>query len=89
MWRSLGRFPGTDAIFSTLNGTPEHQPPLGVLAFRPEGSLLYLNAEYVLARIMERLDRRPSKDIRIVVRDLPAAPRMDSAGASHVFGTQS
>jgi sulfate permease, SulP family len=76
----LGCIPGTTQ-YSDIERHPENEPLPGVLAFRPEGSLLYLNAEYVLTRVMERLDRTESKDIRGVVCDLSAAPRMDLAGA--------
>jgi SulP family sulfate permease len=51
------------------------------LAFRPEGSLLYLNAEYVLASVLARLETADAKGIRNVVCDLSAAPMMDLAGA--------
>jgi SulP family sulfate permease len=76
----LGRIPRTTQ-YSDIERHPENETLRGVLAFRPEGSLLYLNAEYVLTRVMERLNRRESNDISGVVCDLSAAPRMDLAGA--------
>ena len=50
----LGRIPGT-AEYSDMARHPENEPLVGVLAFRPEASLIYLNAEYVLTRVLARL----------------------------------
>jgi high affinity sulfate transporter 1 len=76
----LGRIPGTDQ-YSDLNRHKDNEPLAGVLACRPEASLLYLNADSVQARILEQLEvPRPSR-IRTVVCDLSASPAMDLAGA--------
>jgi high affinity sulfate transporter 1 len=73
----LGRVPGTNS-YSDLSRHPENEPLRGVLAFRPEASLLYVNAEAVLESVLNILRRSP--DIRLVVCDLSASPYMDLAG---------
>ena len=76
----LGRIRGTTQ-YSDIERHPENEPLEGVLAFRPEGSLLYLNAEYVLNKIMAHLEQPGAQEIRSVVCDLSASPRIDLAGA--------
>lgn len=76
----LGRIPGTTQ-YSDIERHPENEPLSGVLAFRPEGALLYLNAEHVSTRVMARLGQPEAKDVRRVVCDLSASPRIDLAGA--------
>ena len=76
----LGRIPGT-ARYSDLQRHPDNEPLIGVLAFRPEGSLIYLNAEHVLAQVLARLDMTDAKGVRNVVCDLSASSTMDLAGA--------
>jgi len=75
----LGRVPGTSS-YSDLTRHPENTPLAQVIAFRPEASLLYINAEYVLQAVSQRL--KGSSDIRLVVCDLSASPYIDLAGAS-------
>jgi sulfate permease, SulP family len=76
----LGRIPGT-AHYSDLQRHPDNEPLVGILAFRPEASLLYLNVEHVLAQVLARLDTAGGEDFRYVVCDLSASPMMDLAGA--------
>jgi MFS superfamily sulfate permease-like transporter len=76
----LGRIPGT-AQYSDKQRHPENEPLVGVLAFRPEGSLLYLNAEYVMTQVMAQLEAGDANGIRNVICDLSASPTMDLAGA--------
>ncbi len=76
----LGRIPGT-AQYSDLQRHPDNEPLVGILAFRPEASLLYLNVEHVLAQVLARLDAAGGQDFRYVVCDLSASPMMDLAGA--------
>ncbi len=76
----LGRIPGT-AQYSDLQRHPDNEPLIGVLAFRPEGSLIYLNAEHVLAQVLARLDTTGANGVRNVVCDLSASSTMDLAGA--------
>jgi high affinity sulfate transporter 1 len=76
----LGRVPGTDS-YSDMARHPENEPLNGVVAFRPEASLLYFNADYVLDAVRQRLrDDAPNK-VRLVVCDLSASPHMDLAGS--------
>ncbi len=77
----LGRIPGTDQYSDVLRH-PENEEPPGVLVFRVEVSLLYVNAEAVLDTVLTRLAGRPA--IRLVVGDLSASPYIDLAG-SHML----
>ena len=61
-------------IVQALRRTP------GVVVFRPEGSLVYFNAEHVLEAVQARL-RREAEPVRAVVCDLSASPYVDVAGA--------
>jgi high affinity sulfate transporter 1 len=74
----LGRVPGTSS-YSDMARHPENEPLVNALAFRPEASLLYVNAGAVLEAVLERL--RTSSDIRLVVCDLSASPYVDLAGS--------
>jgi SulP family sulfate permease len=73
----LGRVPGTNS-YSDLARHPENEALHNVIAFRPEASLLYVNADSVLEAVSERL--QVSSDIRLVVCDLSASPYIDLAG---------
>lgn len=75
----LGRVPGTRS-YSDRDRHPENEPLPGVLAFRPEASLLYVNADGVLETVLARLGAGPS-DVRLVVCDLSSSPFMDLAGS--------
>ena len=74
----LGRVPGTNS-YSDMARHPENEPLAEVLAFRPEASLIYVNAETVFEAIVARLQTSPA--IRLVVCDLSASPYLDLAGA--------
>jgi high affinity sulfate transporter 1 len=74
----LGRIPGTDS-YSDIERHPENEPLAGVVAFRPESSLIYVNADAVLEAVRNRL--RAAGAIRLVVCDLSASPHIDLAGA--------
>jgi high affinity sulfate transporter 1 len=74
----LGRVPGTDQ-YSDITRHPENEALPGVMAFRPEGSLIYVNASAVLEAVLKALAGR--SDIRLVVCDLSAAPFIDLAGS--------
>ncbi len=50
----LGRMPGTNS-YSDLARHPENEPLPNAIAFRPEASLLYVNAEFVLETVLSRL----------------------------------
>jgi MFS superfamily sulfate permease-like transporter len=75
----LGCIPGT-AQYSDSTRHPDNEPLDGMLAFRPEASLIYLNSEYVLAAVYARLATVGMDEIRNVVCDLSASPMMDLAG---------
>jgi MFS superfamily sulfate permease-like transporter len=77
----LGRVPGTDS-FSDLARHPENETLPGVIAFRPEASLLYVNAGTILDAVLDRLRSFSPPDIRVVVCDLSASPYVDLAGSS-------
>jgi SulP family sulfate permease len=76
----LGRVPGTSS-YSDLARHPENQPLPGVIAFRPEASLIYINTDGVLETVLKRIGPPPSSDIRLVVCDLSASPYVDLAGS--------
>jgi sulfate permease, SulP family len=76
----LGRIPGT-SNYSDLDLHPENEPLRGAIIFRPEASLIYVNAEAVLESVLNRLrDTEPSA-VRLAVCDLSAAPYIDLAGS--------
>jgi sulfate permease, SulP family len=79
----LGRIPGTNA-YSDMARHPENEPVPNLIAFRPESSLLYINAEHVLGLVLEHLRRAGASNISQVVCDLSASPYIDLAG-SHML----
>lgn len=79
----LGRIPGTNS-YSDLARHPENEPLPGVIAFRPEASVIYTNADAVLESALGRLNDPASSDVRLVVCDLSASPYLDLAG-SHML----
>src|SRR5262249_54544325 len=76
----LGRIPGTNS-FSDLARHRENEALPHAIAFRPEASLLYVNAHSVLQSVSHRLETEAASDIRLVVCDLSASPHIDLAGA--------
>jgi high affinity sulfate transporter 1 len=76
----LGRIPGTSS-YSDLARHPENLPLPGVIAFRPEASLLYVNADSVLGSVLDRLRMDDASEIRFVVCDLSASPHIDLSGS--------
>jgi SulP family sulfate permease len=76
----LGRIPGTN-LYSDLSRHPENETVPGVIAFRPEASLLYINSDTVLASVLDRLRQLGPPKIRLVVCDLSASPIVDLAGS--------
>jgi high affinity sulfate transporter 1 len=75
----LGRIPGTNS-YSDLARHPENEVLPHVLVFRPEASLLYVNAETVLQAVLEQL-RSAGPGIRMIICDLSASPFIDLAGS--------
>ena len=51
----------------------------GIIAFRPETSLLYVNAETIFETVLAAL--RTSPDVKLVACDLSASPFIDLAGS--------
>jgi SulP family sulfate permease len=76
----LGRIPGTNS-FSDLARHSENEPLPNVVAFRPEASLLYVNADSVLEAVMDRIRVEGPTGISLVVCDLSASPHIDLAGS--------
>ena len=76
----LGRIPGTTS-YSDLARHPENEQLPHVIVFRPEASLLYVNAEFVSQTVLERLTSVGKASIRTIVCDLSASPYMDLAGS--------
>jgi sulfate permease, SulP family len=74
----LGRVPGTNS-YSDMERHPENEALVGKVAFRPEASLIYVNADGVLETVLSNLNT--VHDIRLVVCDLSASPYLDLAGA--------
>jgi SulP family sulfate permease len=75
----LGRIPGTNN-HSDLTRHPENEPTPGVIAFRPEASLIYVNADAIQEAVLNRL-REAGPSICLVVCDLSASPYLDLAGS--------
>jgi SulP family sulfate permease len=76
----LGRVPGKNS-YSDMDRHPENEPLSGVIAFRPEASLIYVNADAVRESVLNRLREVAPSIIRLVVCDLSAAPYLDLAGS--------
>jgi len=76
----LGRVPGTNH-YSDLERNPDNEALSGVIGFRPEASLMYVNADSVLAAVLRRLGAAKAPEIRLVVCDLSASPYIDLAGS--------
>jgi SulP family sulfate permease len=74
----LGRLPGTGRYADSARN-PDVEPIEGVVAFRPEASLLYINAETVLDTVLAKVDAAPRT--RLVVCGLSSSPFIDLAGA--------
>lgn len=76
----LGRIPGTEQ-YSDMERHPDNEPLSGVLVFRPEASLIYVNADAVLQAVLNRIGEPAPARVRLVVCDLSAAPYLDLAGS--------
>ncbi len=75
----LGRVPGANT-YSDLARHPENEVLRGVIAFRPEASVIYVNADAVLESVLIRIRAADARGIHMVVCDLSAAPYLDLAG---------
>jgi high affinity sulfate transporter 1 len=74
----LGRLSGAGRYDDNAR-YPDAEPLAGVIAFRPEASLLYINAEMVLETVLARVHATP--DVTTVVCGLSSSPFIDLAGA--------
>jgi high affinity sulfate transporter 1 len=76
----LGRIPGTNR-YSDLLRHSENERLRAIIAFRPEASLLYVNADSVLESVLGRLGPSTRSDVNLVICDLSASPYIDLAGS--------
>src|SRR6185503_7872531 len=74
----LSRIPGT-RTYSDAESHPENEPLVETVAFRPESSLVYVNADAVLEAVLDRIEATKSSGLRLVVCDLSASPFIDLA----------
>lgn len=74
----LGRLRGTGRYADSARN-PDVEPLVGIIAFRPEASLLYINAETVMDTVMARVNAMP--ETKLVVCGLSSSPFIDLAGA--------
>jgi high affinity sulfate transporter 1 len=79
----LGRIPGTNN-YSDIERHPDNEPLSGTIAFRPEASLIYVNADAVLETVLNRLQATRRAEVAMVVCDLSSSPHIDLAG-SHML----
>src|SRR4029079_9707655 len=71
---------GTNS-YSDVDRHPENEPLPGLIVFRPEASLIYVNAESVFDAVLNRLHASTPPDIRLMIGDLSAAPYLDLAAS--------
>jgi high affinity sulfate transporter 1 len=76
----LGRIPGTN-LYSDLARHPDNEELPGVMAFRPEASLIYINVDAARDAVLERLQSAKTPDTRLAICDLSASPYIDLAGS--------
>jgi sulfate permease, SulP family len=76
----LGRVPGTNS-YSDMARHPENEKLSNAIVFRPEASLLYVNAESVLTSVVAQLRESDTSTLRMVICDLSASPFIDLAGS--------
>jgi SulP family sulfate permease len=76
----LGRIPGTNS-YSDLARHPENEVLPAAIAFRPEASLIYVNADSILDLVLDRVRAGDASDARLVICDLSASPYIDLGGS--------
>src|SRR5712671_4673981 len=79
----LGRVPGTDS-YSDLDRHPENEPLSDAIVFRPEASLIYVNADAIIETVLNRIRKTAPSVVGLAICDLSAAPYVDLAG-SHML----
>jgi MFS superfamily sulfate permease-like transporter len=80
----LGRIPGTNRYSDVLRHS-ENEPLPGIIAFRPEASLIYVNADSVLESVLRRVGTSNQPDVSLVICDLSASPYIDLAGSRMLY----
>src|SRR5512139_2545937 len=75
----LGTVPGMKS-YNDLNLSPDSQPVPGMIIYRFEAPLLFFNADYFKARVLELVDRAQPRP-RWFVLSAEAITQMDSTGA--------
>ncbi len=75
----LGRIPGTDS-FGDVKRHPENQQVPGVLVYRVDSSIFFVNAATVHDQMSDLLDKL-EHPVELVVLDLEATPTLDITGA--------
>ena len=78
----LGRIPGTNS-YSDFARHPENEVLPGVIAFRPEASLIYVNSDAVLDTVLKRLDSVGPANVRAVVWRPSASPYLEPGRLAH------
>jgi high affinity sulfate transporter 1 len=76
----LGRVPGTDS-YSDLDRHPENEPLSDAIVFRPEASLIYVNADAIIETVLNRIRKIAPSVVVLAICDLSAAPYVDLAGS--------
>jgi high affinity sulfate transporter 1 len=76
----LGRVPGTDS-YSDLDRHPENEPLSDAIVFRPEASLIYVNADAIIETVLNRIRKIAPSVVGLAICDLSAAPYVDLAGS--------
>jgi MFS superfamily sulfate permease-like transporter len=76
----LGRIPGTNS-YSDLARHPDNEVLPAAIAFRPEASLIYVNADSILELVLDRVRAGDASDVRLVICDLSASPYVDLGGS--------
>jgi high affinity sulfate transporter 1 len=80
----LGRIPGARR-YSDLDRHPDNEEVPGAVIFRPEGSVLYFNAEHLCDTVMAKVAATAPPPTTVIC-DLSAAPLIDLAGAEALKG---
>jgi SulP family sulfate permease len=70
--------PGTNS-YSDLDRHPDNEPLPDAIVFRPEASLIYVNADAILETVMNWIRQTVASVVRLAVCDLSAAPYVDLA----------
>jgi high affinity sulfate transporter 1 len=79
----VARVPGT-SYFADIVRHPENERAPGVIVVRPEGSIVYFNADHVRDRVEELVRACPAPP-RLVVLMMAAVPFLDLAGTELVL----